>query len=553
MSVSSAPAEPLENGREPDRMPSGEEASRRTTRGQTPSVAKRDSRPSQDSLVAQDSAGGFSSVPVPINPKSQRAAHRYYSSVTRLGYHTAFVTVFAMGGGAARGFNLLLLLAALLVGVALVHWRLGRRQLRRLSMELEALPNAHAGQPFSLRYRIANLGRWLPLWMIRLDQMVRPLVTSTVAALESDQDHRRLSLTTGAGYVPSRSALPVDVQCCVSYRGVYQPGFLLGSSTFPFGLVNFFQEQQSVGNSEDVTPDQLLFVYPALLPQTNHLQRWLGTLEGEHRASTTANSQQGEFMGLRPWQHGDLLKNVHWRTSARMRQPAVRQFQRQDRRQVWLVVDGAMATQHYRNAFMYERTLQLAITLIQHWQSSQGAGDAVEVSLSVIDHWTKHRREAINDTDDEAQTVGKLLGAQDDFADCASDVEPALRRLAVSHPLILEDDSSPSAYGCLFDGIAKQFDDQRRPQVVVISSRPNPVVAVRSGDQAGGSKSGESREGLPTETESKQWRGLARKLDITWIDLVNDPQWRWTRKRSFHQSQQDSAESRRPDRKEATG
>ena len=553
MTVPSASVESLENRRQ------GPEPSGRLRDGQAIDSVGRDSV-SEFSALSGDgrpdhdpSAPCGASDPVPVSAPPEWPVHRYYSSVTRLGYHTAFVTVFAMGGGAARGFNLLLLLAALLVGVALVHWRLGRRQVRCLSMSQESLPSAHAGQLFSLRYQIFNRGRWLPLWMIRIDQMIHPLITSTVATLESDQDYRRLSLTSGGGYVPSRSALPVEVQCCVSYRGVYQPGVLLGSSTFPFGLVNFFQEQQRVVNGDEITADQLLFVYPTLLPQSNHLQRWLGTLEGEHRASTTANSQQGEFMGLRPWQHGDLLKNVHWRTSARMRQPAVRQFQRQDRRQVWLVVDGAMATHQYRNAFMYERTLQLATTLIQHWQSSQSAGDSVEVSLSVIDHWTTLPHEATGEDDDQAHDVRKLLGSLDHFSDCASDIKPVLRRLAVSHPLILEDDSSPRTYGCLFDALAKQFDDQRRPQVVVISGRPNPISLNPSVDPAGTALPGLSSQSSPTDNQSKQWRGLARKLDITWLDLVNDPQWRWTRKRSFNQIQSpELAESRQAERQEAT-
>jgi len=52
--------------------------------------------------------------------------------MSRLGWHFAFVGTFAMVGGAIRGFNLPLVLAGLIVGALLMHWRLGRRTIEAI-------------------------------------------------------------------------------------------------------------------------------------------------------------------------------------------------------------------------------------------------------------------------------------------------------------------------------------------------------------------------------------------------------------------------------------
>ena len=54
---------------------------------------------------------------------SMSALPRYNNRLTRLGFHFLFLGSFAIFGGAVRGFNLLLVLAAVLIGALLIQWR----------------------------------------------------------------------------------------------------------------------------------------------------------------------------------------------------------------------------------------------------------------------------------------------------------------------------------------------------------------------------------------------------------------------------------------------
>jgi uncharacterized protein (DUF58 family) len=60
---------------------------------------------------------------------------------------------------------------------------------------------------------------------------------------------------------------------------------------------------------------------------------------GQAKSSSRAGTQEGEFYGLRPWATGDSKRWIHWRTTARLGQLSVRQFERQQRRQVSIVLD----------------------------------------------------------------------------------------------------------------------------------------------------------------------------------------------------------------------
>ena len=105
----------------------------------------------------------------PSRPVEPRRSHR----LTRLGFHFLFVGAFAMLGGALRGFNLLLVLAGLLVGALIVQWRWSRRSVESVSVQRRLPPEAFADKPFRVRYRFQNHNWFMPAWMMRVEDVIQ--------------------------------------------------------------------------------------------------------------------------------------------------------------------------------------------------------------------------------------------------------------------------------------------------------------------------------------------------------------------------------------------
>src|SRR5262249_55085866 len=60
---------------------------------------------------------------------------------------------------------------------------------------------------------------------------------------------------------------------------------------------------------------------------------------GDERRHPQRGTSEGDYYGLRPWQSGDSLRWVHWRTTAKVGRPIVRQFERRRSRDVAIVLD----------------------------------------------------------------------------------------------------------------------------------------------------------------------------------------------------------------------
>lgn len=52
-----------------------------------------------------------------------------------------------------------------------------------------------------------------------------------------------------------------------------------------------------------------------------------------------AAGQRGEYRGLRPYRPGDDPRDVHWRSSARLREPVVREYERDRSQALWICLE----------------------------------------------------------------------------------------------------------------------------------------------------------------------------------------------------------------------
>ncbi|GMA94042.1 hypothetical protein GCM10025881_08660 [Pseudolysinimonas kribbensis] len=149
---------------------------------------------------------------------------------------------------------------------------------------------------------------------------------------------------------PSRMELPVGAGLAEFVIGPLQPG---AEHEELFAIPTNRRAVIVAGPAVSVRGDQLgllrralrwtdpveLFVHPVTTPLAPSAAGLIRDLEGE-TTKTVVNSDIS-FHALRPYQPGDPLRNVHWRTTARTGQLMVRQFEETRRSRLTIVFDDA--------------------------------------------------------------------------------------------------------------------------------------------------------------------------------------------------------------------
>jgi len=253
--------------------------------------------------------------------------------LSRLGWQFAFIGVFAMLGGAIRAYNLPLVLAGLLIGALLLQWRWARQTLVAVTVKRRLPSEAFAGEPFTVRFLISNHSRWFPAWLLRIDDSIR--LSGSAGRRIAGWMGRSSGVTRascGIGVVPPGRTLTAQYQCEVPRRGRFSFGPATLSTGVPLGLM---VADRTLRQQED------LFVYPRRLTLQRHWRRVLNSREGGTSATAGRSGlQEGDFFGLRGWQAGDSRRWIHWRTTARTGELAVRQFEKQRRFDLCILVDA---------------------------------------------------------------------------------------------------------------------------------------------------------------------------------------------------------------------
>lgn len=378
--------------------------------------------------------------------------------MTRLGWHFAFVGTFAMVGGAIRGFNLPLVLAGLIIGALLTHWRLGRHTIEAIKCRRRLPEEAFVGQSFPVRFLVTNHSRWIPAWLIRIDDRIdtstgadkRPLAKRpTFFSMPVWREPASGLASCGVGAIARRRTVVATYDCVASKRGCYEFGPLTISTGMPLGLISVAQvdsERQSI------------CVYPELLPLRRDWRRRLQSRSGG--MATTARrsgANDGDFFGLRSWQAGDSRRWIHWRTTARIGEPAVRQFEQQRRFDLCVLVDAFWPT----DAFDHE----------QDGSSSSAAADSLELAISAAASLITHI--VPTPTNRVALAVAGRVNAIVAGGGSRGQLTAMLQVLA---------EAAPSTDPSLVAAVDNVFRSVGKPQdLVVISPRMMPAAAERMG------------------------------------------------------------------------
>lgn len=376
--------------------------------------------------------------------------------ITRNGIHMAFVALFAVLGGSIRGFNLLVILAGLMVGILIMQWRFCRAALPGLSVRRMLPSEAYAHSPFKVRFWVTNHRWWLPTWLVRLEDRIRG---HNLQARGSDA-------ICSVAMVRPTTTEAAHYDCTISRRGRYRFGPVRLATGFPFGLINAWKNTRTHAT---------LVVYPALAKLKPN---WSGIIENRREGLAasrhSSGPSEGEFYGIRHWQTGDSKRWIHWRTTARVGQLSVRQFEQRNRTQLSLLLDP------YWNGE-------------GEYQDDEDVEWAISITASIVSELSSQatHRMVLGIADNSHRVV--LSHQVSSFRSAGLQLLASVRPL--SEPPLAE-----TLTGMLRDG------NPRWP-ILIISPRPSRLDLLRGGDADG--KAGVSA-------------ALLAKLDIMWLDVTSE-------------------------------
>lgn len=233
-------------------------------------------------------------------------------SFTRAG---AFFTLGALAIGFAAintGNNLLyLLLGAMLGAVAVSGW-LSEQTIRALEVRRSVPTGTPVGADARIRYEVINHKRRMASYAVEL--------TETGLAgrgfLGRLGPRERAETTSGNTFLQ---------------RGVYPLGALTIGTDFPFGL---FRKERDVS-----LPDELVIWPRTDRPVRAHSAGAGRQIRREASVAGGASGPRGEYRGLREYRPGDDPRDIHWRSSARLVVPVVREYDQDASETVWIALD----------------------------------------------------------------------------------------------------------------------------------------------------------------------------------------------------------------------
>ncbi len=212
-----------------------------------------------------------------------------------------------------RGIDLLWGMAALLAGALGAGLLLPWLQLRGITLRRLLPAEASVGEALILEYEIEVRGRLPRYGLELLDRLGATAEPVPAAYFHHLAGKRRL-----------RFAWTPQV------RGMHDFSGVVIESRFPLGLFS--------SRRHFALEAQRVVVYPAAVP--------LRALPVEHGAEpqnrmvlSRRRGGHDEFFGLRPYRHGDTLRSVHWRASARRGELLSIEYEQQQDRCLWIVLD----------------------------------------------------------------------------------------------------------------------------------------------------------------------------------------------------------------------
>jgi uncharacterized protein (DUF58 family) len=312
---------------------------------------------------------------------------------------------------------------AIMIGPLLWNWRTVVLSVRQLTIRRQLPEVVFAGQPFRVELQAGNQRRRLGSWMLVMEDRICPA---------ADGKPRRRGQGREAAVVlpylaPGRSS-KASYQVTLPHRGLYELGPLRVSTRFPFGLVKASTRCSQV---------ERVLVWPRL---GRLAPRWVRLVDsirlGRQPAPFRQGPIDGDYYGLREWRAGDSKRWIHWRTTAKLGELAVRQFEQLQNQDLAIILDlwlpeGASEAERMR----VERAVSFAATLVDEAARRGGSRLTLGLAGTTVDRWSGRASHVF------ARRLMEVLAVAEPAADnglarllegAAAELPPGARILTVS-------------------------------------------------------------------------------------------------------------------------
>ena len=216
------------------------------------------------------------------------------------------------------GSNLLHLLFGAAMTLIVVSGVLSERMLARASCRISSIDAVHARTEAAVRMQLHNASRGRYLLAIAIEQ------DEEFAAATPDSEGNRLTPSFAVAVAPEGN-VSVASRLWMPTRGRHQLPALVVATSYPFGL---FIKRRRLATPQNVV------VYPKIhdVAPSSHSPSGGGEVDDAPGRAGRA----GEFHALRDYVDGEDSRHIHWKASARRRQPVVAERQHPQRRERWL-------------------------------------------------------------------------------------------------------------------------------------------------------------------------------------------------------------------------
>ncbi len=270
-------------------------------------------------------------------------------SICREGWYYLGVLGFIAAGAMIRDINLLFILSGMMLGPLVLSWLLVHITLRSLKFTRHLPEVISADDLLVVDLRAESTARRGGSWAIIAEDRI-----SRANGQSRDRTARAKILFS---HIPAGGRVDSLYRARLGQRGRYRLGPLKLTTRAPLGLIR-------ATLTYDLT-DELL-VCPSLgrlLPawgQKLQLQH-----EGGHKTQRRQGKLEGDYYGLRDWRSGDSRRWIHWRTSAKRHQLAVKQFEQRKSQDLAIFLEPWQPEQPTpRDAELVERAISFTATLV---------------------------------------------------------------------------------------------------------------------------------------------------------------------------------------------
>lgn len=270
-------------------------------------------------------------------------------TITREGLYYLLVFLFILVGAIIRDFQLLMVLACMLLGPIIYNALVVYKSLRGLRFTRRVPGFIGSGDSFFVDLNVANVGRKTCYAVVVKDEIKQ------IEGAFADEPQK---VETFFARIPRHDETHSNYRGVIHHRGKYRVGPLTVTTAFPLGMMRNTRIENVIDQMV-VTP-RIGMMTPA----------WRRLIQMEKTGFSSSRRRhgllEGDFYGLRDWRQGDSKQWIHWRSSAKRGQLVVQQFEKQNQQDFALFVEANVPKNPSREDFeALERIISMAATAVQ--------------------------------------------------------------------------------------------------------------------------------------------------------------------------------------------